>query len=200
MGKSFQYNFFLVKSLGKGKEDAYAYLVKTYHADLYGYALSLCSDHGMAQDIVQNVFIRTWEHRKKLDPQQEIKRFLFKATYNEFVNQYWKSTAVTKLESEFAAALAEAAEEEEDFMARRIACVKREIQNLPPRCKSVFLLSKEEGLTNHEISEYLGMSKRTVETQISKAYKILRDKIGERAELVLLLLFGNADPPFRMGR
>ena len=68
--------------------------------------------------------------------------------------------------------------------------VKKEIQNLPPKCKQVFLLSKEDGLTNIEISDYLHLSKRTVETQISKAYSIIRKKIGSKTNYILFMMFG----------
>lgn len=190
--KSYEYNLFLIQSLKKGKEDAYVYLVNTYHKSLYGYVLSLCSDHQMAQDIIQSVFIRTWEFRKKLNPKYSIKSFLFKTAYNEFINQYWKTTSIKELETEFFAAINEVVEESEDTIEQLMAFVKKEIQNLPPKCKKIFLLSKQEGLTNHEISEHLNLSKRTVETQISKAYKLIRERVGEKINpIILLLLLGN---------
>ncbi|WP_136464765.1 RNA polymerase sigma factor [Flagellimonas onchidii] len=191
MAKVFEYNLFLIQSLKKGNEDAYVYLVNTYHENLYGYVLSLCNDHELTQDIVQNVFIKTWEFRKKLNPKYPIKSFLIKTAYNEFINQYWKNTSIKELESEFHTSINNIVEETEDTIRQLIGYVKQEIQNLPPKCKKIFLLSKQDGLTNHEIAEHLNLSKRTVETQISKAYKIIRERIGEKANLILFLLFGD---------
>jgi RNA polymerase sigma-70 factor (ECF subfamily) len=51
------------------------------------------------------------------------------------------------------------------------------IDSLPPRCKETFLLSKKEGLDHNEIASYMGVSLKTVEAQIMKAYRILREKI-----------------------
>lgn len=67
---------------------------------------------------------------------------------------------------------------DDNELERLIAIVNREINNLPPKCQSVFLLSKKEGLTNYEISEYLNISVKTVEAQITKAFSILKRKLG----------------------
>ena len=72
---------------------------------------------------------------------------------------------------------------------RQIALVKAEIQKLPPRCKKTFLLSKESGLTNLEIAEHMNVSIKTVERQMTKAYKLLRDALGKKMKTILLLLF-----------
>ncbi|MEO8935072.1 MAG: sigma factor-like helix-turn-helix DNA-binding protein [Xanthomarina sp.] len=70
-----------------------------------------------------------------------------------------------------------------------ILLVKREIQNLPPKCRETFLLSKEEGLSNIEIAEYKSISIKTVEAHITKAFSILRKKFGGKVEEFLFLLF-----------
>jgi RNA polymerase sigma-70 factor (ECF subfamily) len=68
--------------------------------------------------------------------------------------------------------------------------VKLEIENLPPKCKQTFLLSKQEGLTNMEIAEYLNVSIKSVEAHITKAFSILRKKVGDKMNGILFLLFG----------
>ncbi len=65
-----------------------------------------------------------------------------------------------------------------------------EIQNLPPKCKQTFLLSKQEGLTNVEIAEYLNVSIKSVEAHITKVFSILRKSIGDKMHGILFLLFG----------
>ncbi len=68
--------------------------------------------------------------------------------------------------------------------------VTREIEKLPPKCRQVFTMSKQEGLTNKEISEYLDISIKTVEAQITKGFNILRKSLGDKYETVFLLIFG----------
>ena len=64
------------------------------------------------------------------------------------------------------------------------------LKNLPPKCREVFILSKKEGLNNMEISEYLHVSIKTVEAQITKAFGILREKLGEKYKSIFILIFG----------
>ena len=77
-----------------------------------------------------------------------------------------------------------------------VKLVKIEIQKLPSRCKETFLLSKQEGLTIVEIADFMNVSTRTVETQMSKAYKILREKLKDKIQPILFLLFG-LDPKLK---
>ena len=78
-------------------------------------------------------------------------------------------------------------ESEEELWAQ-IKLVNQEIQNLPPKCKETFLLSKKEGLTMIEIAEFMNVSKRTVESQMNKAFRILREKLSDKIKAVLFIL------------
>jgi DNA-directed RNA polymerase specialized sigma24 family protein len=71
-----------------------------------------------------------------------------------------------------------------------IKLVKQEIENLPPKCKQSFLLSKQDGLTTIEIAEFLNVSTKSVEAHITKAFSILRKTVEEKLNTVLFLLFG----------
>jgi RNA polymerase sigma-70 factor (ECF subfamily) len=72
-----------------------------------------------------------------------------------------------------------------------VAIVKQEIQDLPPKCKEIFILGKQEGLTYAEIAEHLNISFRTVENQMSKAFVIIRQRVGDKMNTILFLLFGS---------
>ncbi|GGW42041.1 hypothetical protein GCM10007383_28380 [Arenibacter certesii] len=81
-------------------------------------------------------------------------------------------------------------EDSGNSMERLISQVKIEIENLPPKCKQSFILSKQEGLTNIEIAEHLNISTKTVEGHITKAFSILRKTLDPKINGVFLLLFG----------
>lgn len=179
----------MVEYLKKGDEKAFLFLVDTFHRRLNAYAISLIGDQAMAQDIVQNVFIKTWRFRKKLNPTYAISSFLYKAVYNEFVNKYQKDKSMLLLQQKYLESLEAVVEAtDETALNRMIALVNQEIQNLPPKCQRVFTLSKKEGLTNIEISEHLNVSIKTVEAQITKAFHILRKKLGDKYEMILMFL------------
>ena len=181
----------LVERLKKGEEEAFIYLVDRYNRRLFGYAMTLTSDHAQAEDILQNVFLRTWEQRKKLDIKSSLQNYLFKSVYNEFINQYKKNRSTMILEQKYFEGLERAVILQEDSSVEKvIARITNEIHNLPPKCKEVFLLSRKEGLTNLEISEHLNVSIKTVEAQLTKAFGVLRKKMGKTYKKMIFLLFG----------
>ncbi|MDO5977469.1 RNA polymerase sigma factor [Flavivirga spongiicola] len=180
-----------LKKLKKGNQEAYNYLVDIYHHELCVYAGSLSRDIHTAEDIVQNVFLKLWEQREKLNSKFSIKGFLYRSVYNEFIDQYRKKMALTVVEEYYNSRLNTITEEEDTTeIANLITLVKQEIQHLPPKCKEMFLLSKQEGLTNVEIAQYLKVSIKAVERQMTRAFSIIRKKVGEKMHTILFLLFG----------
>lgn len=178
MPTSFTDNRILVQSLIGGNASAYKYLISTYHGKLTTYAFNLIHDKDLAEDIVQNVFLKIWKKRNKLKPDLSIQNLLYKSVYNEFIDQYRKSKKTVALEKKYIDALSTVVDEEDgQSLERLFDTVKKEIENLPPKCKQTFLLSKKEGLTNIEIAEHLDVSIKSVEKHISKAFSILRKKI-----------------------
>lgn len=179
-----------IEALKSGDPQAYTFLVDTYHHKLCIYAYSLINDQKAAEDIVQNVFIRTWKKRNGLNPDFEIRSFLYKSVYNEFIDEYRKQKLVVPLEKKYINALTTMVEnEDEHALERKIKLVKQAIQDLPPKCKEIFMLSKQDGLTNLEIAEYKQVSIKSVEAHITKAFSILRQSIGAEMHQVLFFLF-----------
>jgi len=184
-------NIKFIENLKNGNEDAFVHLVTNYHKPLFVYALSLTNDSATADDIVQNVFLKTWEYRKRLNPDYSLKSFLYKTTYNEFINQYNKRRVISRLELAYIEGLNEAIDENNsELINEKIAFINEGISNLPPKCKETFLLSKKEGLTNIEIGQYLNISIKTVEGHLTKAYHLLRKNVGTKLNKILFLLFG----------
>jgi RNA polymerase sigma-70 factor (ECF subfamily) len=180
----------LIEQLIKGNEKAFTYLVNTYHKKLFVYALSLTNDHAMSQDIIQDVFFKTWEFRKKLNTDYSINGFLYKTVYNEFINLYHRNHSIMLLEKAYIESLNEIIEKTNTSdLEKKIALINEELENLPKKCKQIFLLSKKEGLTNIEIAEYLNVSVKSVEGHITRAYTILRKKISAKINSFLFLFF-----------
>lgn len=186
MNRKYSNNKSLVKQLKKGNEKAYNSLVKTYYNELCIYVTNLSQDRFKSEDIVQNVIIRIWEQREKLNPDFSIKSLLYKSVYNEFIDQYRRDIAVTALEKKYIEGLNTFYEkkEGENELERLITVVKNEIELLPPRCKETFLLSKQEGLTYVEIAGHLKVSIKTVESQMNRAFSIIRKKVDRKISRV----------------
>ena len=191
MNIDFSNNKTLIEHLRKGHEDAFAYLMDTYHKKLCVYAKSLSRDIYVAEDIVQNIFLSVWEKRERLKDNYSIQSYLYQCVYNEFINQYRKKTTLITLEKEYIKTLNTIFKEEDTSELKRlIALVKQEIQELPPKCKEIFIMGKQEGLTYAEIAEHLNISFRTVENQMSKAFSLIREKVGNKTNQILFILFG----------
>lgn len=190
MKEAYSDNSQLIQELILGNPKAYNYLVNNYHHKLCVYAYSFTHDHDLAEDIVQNVFMRIWNKRKNLKDDFSITNFLYKSVYNEFIDQYRSQKSFYPLEKKYIDSINTIVEsEDENSIERIIKIVKKEIQNLPPKCKEIFLLSKEDGLTNIEIAEYKNISIKSVEAHITKAFSLLRSALGEKADIYLFFMF-----------
>lgn len=181
----------LVQGLKRGDSRAYTFLVETYHQRLCTYAFGLIGDYDISEDIVQNVFIKIWKQRQKLKDDIDLTNYLYKSVYNGFVDQYRKIRPVFSLEKVHVESLRDFIHEDSDSSLENLMMqVKMEIENLPPKCKEAFLLSKQDGLTNMEIADYLNISKKSVEGHITKAFSILRNTLDGKMKGILFLLFG----------
>ena len=183
-------NEILIENLINGDEKAYIYLMDNFYNKLCVYAQGLTKDKFKAEDIVQNVFFKVWEHRKKLSPIYSINNFLYKSVYNEFIDQYRKNKILTPLEKNHIKHLNTIVQDNNlNEITRLVEVVKSEIEKLPNKCKTIFTMAKLEGLTYAEIAEHQNISVRTVENQISKAFEIIRQKLGDKIDTILFLLF-----------
>ena len=81
-------------------------------------------------------------------------------------------------------------ESEPEGKEKMIKMVMDAIEELPPKCRHIFIMSKKEGLSHIEIAEYLKVSTKTVENQITKAFAILREKLGKKYKTFLIVVFG----------
>lgn len=187
----FRINSVLIGQLEKGNEKAFSYLVENYNHRLCVYANSLVNDPIKAQDIVQNVFLKTWEKRETLKPHLSITGYMYRSVHNEFIDQFRSTKSLLALEKLYMDTLLQFEMEPEQQSTEAIMeKVMLAINDLPPKCKQIFILSKKEGLDNIEIAEYLEVSRKTVENQITKAFVILRKKLGKKYETILTLVFG----------
>lgn len=181
----------LLESLKNGEEKAFVYLVEHFNQRLFGYALTLTNDYAMAEDVIQNVFFTTWKKRKSLFIQSSLQNYLLKSVYNEFVNQYKKRQSTMILESKYFESLEKATQGHDDnSLEKALKLIMSEIQNLPPKCREIFILSRQDGLTNLEIAEYLNISIKTVEAQITKSFKQIRKNMEGKIKPILFLLLG----------
>ena len=175
-------------STGTHSDESFEQLFKAHYKALHAYANMILKDLDLAEEIVQNMFLRFWEKRDLLNVETSIKAYLYKCIYNDSLN-YLKHEKVKakyhdftkRTSSELSNSAAAKVELGELQLNLRIA-----LNELPEQCRTIFQMSRFEELKYREIAESLGISIKTVENQMGKALKILRIKLVDFLMLVLM--------------
>ena len=146
------------------------------------YALRLCGNTAQAEELVQEAFLKLWAKIEEGLEIDDFKAYAYGAVRNEAL--HWLRDCGRREEA--VDNLPELSDEQIDT-SERDAALWRAIEALPERCRRVFLLSKRDGLSHAEIADEMGISVKTVENQITKAYSRLRGELtGFRMPVVFL--------------
>ena len=152
-------------------------LFDTLYNVLCNYAHSFLKDRDKSEDIVQEVFIRIWEDRPQMIGTEGIRYYLFTAVRNNCISvlRKEKRQIVLGLDEKMAEPSPEIREDADYRTLIRIA-----IDELPPKCREVFLLSRFSKMTYKEIASSLDISEKTVENQLSKALRSIRTFLKDK--------------------
>lgn len=166
----------------RSRKQEFELLYNTYSRQIYGFALRLSNgDSYLAEEVVQETFIRLWEHWDSLRDQQAALGYLFATAKHIFLNycehemvKYVYEGYVMLHESEMSteAENSQEAQSLEQYL-------KQVIANMPPMRQKVFVMSRFGNKTNKEIATELGISEKTVEVHITLALKELRNKLND---------------------
>lgn len=169
--------------IAAGDRSAFEALFRAYYRPLCAFAVQYLKDMDRAEDLVQDLFFRLWLDREKVTITSSLKAYLFASVRNRCFNAMKAGSKLQVLVEEVHDTVEEGVTSEDEH-AERIARVQAAIELLPEERKKVFKLSRYEGLKYHEIADRLGISVKTVENQMGKALKTLREEL---ADLVPLL-------------
>lgn len=165
-----------IDKLKDGDDYSWNNLVRDYRDKLFAYAYSLSKDNEMSLEIVQQVFVKIYIVRKRLNPKLSIKTYMYKSVYNEFINTLNKKKKKYRLNHDYNFDQIHVCENDktDEIKVEKIELVNKLIDLLPKKTKKVFVMSKKRGFCNLEISEILKIHPKTVEGHITKAFKLLR--------------------------
>lgn len=171
----------------------YEELFRTYFAALCCFARKYIPDPDDSKEIVHAVFVAIWEKKDEFDFDKPAKSYLFTAVYNRCMNHIRdrKKFVVSNEKSLFEEQDGNALHSDHMEAAELESKIWQVINSLPEKCKEVFVLNRFEGKKYAEIAEHLNISVKTVETQMSKALKTLRDHLGEYIHLFIFLILKN---------
>jgi len=165
----------ILQQLKLGNRQSYSRLFETYYPVLCAFAFKYLSDLDTSKEIVQDLFVSIYERRSSLVINTSLKSYLFQSVKNRAYNYLSKKRTEEKhhklisLQDSGVADLNDQLTEVE--MEQEVF---RTIEKLAPRCREIFVMSRIDGMRNGQIADELGVSIRTVETQISNALKEIR--------------------------
>lgn len=164
-----------------------------YYREYYTRVLAFCCtytrDKAQAEDITQQAFMRLWHKRDRLSSIDAPLSYLFTLSKNIFIDEYRSNKRATQIMEELREqALQEESREDEDRVKEQFEKVAREIENLPEKCRDIVVMNKLQGYSYSEIADSMGLSVKTVESQMRIAFKKLREAFKDD-ELFLFFLF-----------
>ncbi len=169
---------------------AFDAIYEKYCKRLYAFVIRYVKQEEDAEEIVQEVFIKIWENRKKINIYASFESYLFTITYNSAISLLRKKVHEKKyLEYLYSVQTEETSVEltDEIYFSELNNKMQSLLNELTPRQKEIFLLSREEGLTHEEIAKKLGISVNTVKNHIVSVLSFLKSNIDNR--LIVNALF-----------
>lgn len=175
-----------LEALRSGDEKALQHLFDQHYPLLIGDIYRVLPDEDTCKDLAQEVFVELWRKRADLEIHTSLRAYLRRAAVNRALNhlKVQRRTVLEDTET-FADAPDNTAQEilireNQEEMERDLHAA---IDTLPEKCRAVFALSRFENLSHKEIAERLGISVKTIENQITKAMKVLREALTVLAVL-----------------
>ena len=164
----------LIKWLRQGKADAYRYLFTEYYNWLCNYVFKLCQDRSLSEDIVQDALVNLWNKREGLVISASLRNYLFKTCHNQFLQHVRSQKVEFDTLDKIRWDVISEATLEDNLFDFRMEKLHHLIDQLPPRCKEIFIQNKLEKKKYKEIAIDMGISIKTVENQMLKALQFLR--------------------------
>ena len=179
----------LIGRLTEGDKTAFEILFKHYYPGLVIYASKFVQDKTEAEEIVQEFFVRLWEKHHKVKPSSTLKSYVFQSIKNSSLNFIRdKKVSLPIIEELINRSNTELIFNQDLYVVSELQQkIESAVNSLPKKCGEVFLMSRFRSMKNDEIAQELNISKRTVETHISNAIKVLKTELKDFLMLLILL-------------
>ncbi|MCE5348203.1 MAG: RNA polymerase sigma-70 factor [Bacteroidales bacterium] len=181
----------LILKLKTGEKEAFRELFNMLGPKIYRFALAYLKNKSDAEDIMHDVFLKIWEKRDHIDTSQNVKAYIFKIAINSIYDFIRKKN----LEKAFADFTRENFQPGDETLWNKViwndmlSKLNPLVEQMPEQRKTIFLMSREEGLSNQQIADKLSLSKRTVENQLYRATQYLKEHMNTDTVFLLLILF-----------
>lgn len=174
-----------LSSISEDRKATIETLFKEFYVDMCKSAFNILKDELAAEDVVQDVFMKLYQSNKEMQIDYP-KTFFKRSATNAAIDVYRKKqkNSFVDIDSRYDLEYEETEVEDNTDLLKK---VNEAIDQLPPKCRTIFVLKRKEGYTNKEIAEELDISVKTVENQMTKAFKFLR-KVLNPVTFTLLMM------------
>ncbi|MBP6397115.1 MAG: RNA polymerase sigma-70 factor [Saprospiraceae bacterium] len=157
-------------------KETFRYLFDTYYNALCNYACLTLGMNDDAEDVVMEVFTHIWDKREGLSELENPKAYLFKSVYHKAMEKIRaKKLVIVALEGEKIVVPDYKEEIADDYLLKEK--IFQSIRQLPTQCRVIFVKSKIEGMSHKEIAQEMQIAVKTIENQITKAFKLIRKQL-----------------------
>jgi RNA polymerase sigma-70 factor (ECF subfamily) len=169
----------LVALIASGDRAAFETAFREHYAPLVRFAEGMLRSREAGEDIVQDVLLNLWRQRESLQVEDSLKAYLYRAVRNRALNTIRNDRVRRQAVPHLILEAPHGTSGESELIEGELETAARAaIADLPPRCREIFELSRFQGLRYSEIAERLGISIKTVETQMGRALKSLRERLA----------------------
>ena len=179
----------LLNRLKSDDETALRDIFYQYHASVHQTIVRIVVESNTAEDLVQDLFFRFWEKRHQLDIQGELGPYLRRMAVNEGLGYLRKNKkySIEDIDNQYELS-SESTSDSLQLHNDLQQALDEAMTHLPPKCRTVFSLSRFEGLSYREIGEQMNISIKTVENQMGKALKVMRSLLKDYLTTLLFFL------------
>jgi RNA polymerase sigma-70 factor (ECF subfamily) len=166
------------RDIAAGNAGSFEKLFNFYCQSLISFSRRYVLDKQVAENIVQDIFVRTWTNRTNLDPSKSIKSYLFTSVKNESLKHLRHLDVELRSLGRIADSMADENNPEKKLDQSELEInIDNAISELPEKCREIFSMNRFDGLKYAEIAEILNLSVKTVETQMGRALKKMRERL-----------------------
>ena len=160
----------------KALESVFGQFYQRYEKALQRFVCRVVKSEAQAKDIVQEVFIKLWEHRQEISQIRNMEDWLYRVTENKMMDFLRKTAADSRLrEALWKVAQTSVRETEENLQAKEChSIIYKAVNQLPPQRKLIYRLNREKGLNHQEIAEALSISRHTVKNHLALALRSIQ--------------------------
>ena len=164
---------------------AFEKVFHAYYRPLANFAFQYLQDHDEAEEIVQEAFSAIWQKREGLEIKTNLRSYLYGAVRNGCLNNLKHQKVIQNHE---VYAMGQAEEDASDTLEldELQSMIDAALDQLPEKCRQIFEMSRYDGMKYTEIADELGISIKTVETQMSRALKVMRRELRHYLPVFLL--------------